>query len=106
MQLDAISAVLCGAAKAGPGRVVKGAICQAGDSVGGPWDAAAVALRIGPAFTHSVQLNPSIVFNEITDQKLLATPRSTGKATASSMQKAVSFSRRNGRRRQPKCTEG
>ena len=47
MQVDAISAVLCGAAKAGPGRVVKGPICQAGDSVGGPWDAVAVALAPG-----------------------------------------------------------
>ena len=91
MQVDAISAVLCGAAKAGPGRVVKGPICQAGDSVGGPWDVVAVALRTGPAFTHSVQLHPSIVFNEITDQKLLATPRSTGRPPASSMQKAVRF---------------
>ena len=43
MQLESISAVLCGAAKAGPGRVVKGPICQAGASVGGPWDAAGVA---------------------------------------------------------------
>lgn len=52
---------------------------------------AGVARRTGPPLAHSVQLQPSIVFNEITDQKLLATPRSTRRATASSTRKAVRF---------------